>query len=129
MYKKILILFLFLFGAFFIQNSTVEASEISYGVEYRLDDSDDCGGIFDKEVIDFLQQIFNVMKYAAPILCLVLSVFDFVKAVANQKDDALQKAFKTTGKRIIFAIILFFIPDLINFLFNLLGWYGTCGIG
>ncbi len=129
MYKKIFIILFLVFGMFFIQNIEVKALDTSYGIEYRLDNNDDCGGLFDKEVIDFLQQIFNVMKYAAPILCLVLSIFDFVKAVASQKDDALQKAAKTTGKRIVFAIILFFIPDLINFLFNLLGWYGTCGIG
>ena len=129
MYKKIFIILFLVFGMFFIQNIEVKALDTSYGIEYRLDNNDDCGGLFDKEVINFLQQIFNVMKYAAPILCFVLSVFDFVKAVASQKDDALQKAARTTGKRIIFAIVLFFIPDLIHFLFDLLGWYGTCGIG
>jgi hypothetical protein len=67
--------------------------------------------------------------YAGPILCLVLSISDFVKAAASQDKDALTKAGKTTGKRIMFAMILFFIPVLVDFLFPLLGWYGTCGIG
>ena len=61
-------------------------------------------------------------------MCLALSMMDFVKAVASQDKDALAKATKTTGKRIIYAMVLFFIPDLINFLFELLGWVGTCGI-
>jgi hypothetical protein len=68
------------------------------------------------------------MKYAGPILCLVLSISDFVKATASQDKDALSKATKTTGKRIVYALILFFIPTLINFIFPLLGWYDTCGI-
>ena len=85
--------------------------------------------IIDAEVWEFLQQVFNVIKYAGPILCLVLSVADFIKATASQDKDALVNAGKTTGKRVMYAIILFFIPTLIDFLFPLLGWVGTCGIG
>ena len=69
------------------------------------------------------------MQYAGPILCLVLSVSDFIKAAASQDKDALSKATKTTGKRIALAMVLFFIPLLIDYLFPLLGWYGTCEIG
>ena len=129
MYRKLLLVILVLIGGFFLVTSEVKALDYSsYEVTYSLAGSDDCDGIFDKEVIDFLQQIFNVFKYAAPILCLAMSVADFIKATASQDKDALMKAAKMTGKRIVYAIILFLIPDLINFLFNLLGWYGTCGI-
>lgn len=83
----------------------------------------------DGTVAQFLEQILTIMQYAGPVLCLVLSVADFVKAAASQDKDALTKAAKTTGKRIALAMILFFIPVLIDFLFPLLGWYGTCGIG
>lgn len=130
MLRKLLLIILMLMGSFFLISNDVKALELSsYEVTYSLDDDEeDCGGVFDKEVIDFLQQIFNVFKYAAPILCLALSIGDFVKATASQDKDALKKAAQMTGKRIVYAIILFFIPTLINFLFNLLGWYGTCGI-
>jgi len=40
----------------------------------------------------------------------------------------LKKAAQTSLKRLGLALILFFIPTLINFLFPLLGWNGTCGI-
>ncbi len=129
MYRKLLLVILVLIGGLFLATTEVKAMDTSFGVTYSLaEGTDDCDGIFDKEVIDFLQQIFNVFKYAAPLLCLALSIVDFIKATASQDKDALVKAAKMTGKRIIYAIILFFIPDLINFLFNLLGWYGTCGI-
>lgn len=131
--KKFLLIIFFIFGSFFVlNNNTVEA--YSNGVIYSLDEEvRDCEGMFgnpDKEgtVANFLQDIFNVFKYAAPLLCLVLSIADFVKAASSQDKDALMKAMKTTGKRIILAMILFFLPGLINFLFELLGWYGTCGI-
>lgn len=129
MHRKLLLIVLLLIGGFFLVSKEVKALEVpSYEVTYSLADTDDCDGVFDKEVIDFLQQIFNVFKFAAPILCLALSIVDFVKATASQDKDALKKAAQMTGKRIIYAIILFFIPTLINFLFDLLGWYGTCGI-
>lgn len=128
MYRKLLLIILTLFGGFLLVTKEVKALDFSYEVNYSLADSDDCDGVFDKEVIEFLQQMFNVFKYAAPLLCLALSIVDFIKATASQDKDALKKAAQMTGKRIIYAIILFFVPMLINFLFDLLGWYGTCGI-
>lgn len=77
----------------------------------------------------YLQQIFNVFKFLAPTLVLALTIFEFVKATVSDDKDALMKSVKRTGKRLIFALLLFFLPNLINFLFELLGWYGTCGIG
>jgi len=89
----------------------------------------DCGGIFDDEVINFLQDVFNVVKFLAPILTLVFTSMDFIKAAASQDKEALQKAAKIALKRVVLAMCLYFIPVLINTLFDLLGWYGTCGIG
>ncbi|MDE5888420.1 MAG: hypothetical protein K2H20_00195, partial [Bacilli bacterium] len=102
-------------------------------VVYSLSEQQDCNSLLgdpkrDGTFANFLQQIFTIMGYVAPLLCLVLSVFDFVKATASQDKDALMKATKRTAKRIVLAIVLFFLPTLINFLFPLLGWYGTCGI-
>lgn len=134
--KKIIIIVLFLLFSFSSMDD-VSALSVSNGgnvsvlsnVTYKLEKIDEkCSDVFDAEILGFLQQIFDIFKFIAPLLCLALSMMDFVKAVASQDKDALAKATKTTGKRIIYAIVLFFIPDLINFLFELLGWVGTCGI-
>lgn len=134
MLKKIFLVCLVFSCTFFISNPMpVEA--YSNNIIYKLDESSDgCNAIFgdpnnSNSVAYFLQQVLTVMQYAGPILCLVLSISDFVKAAASQDKDALTKAAKTTGKRIVLAMVLFFIPVLVNFLFPLLGWYGTCGIG
>lgn len=132
MYKKILFILLVVLGMYFlIGTERVEA--YSTDVVYSLSEQKDCNSLLgdpkkDGTFANFLQQIFKIMGYAAPLLCLVLSTFDFVKATASQDKDALMKAMKNTGKRIVLAIVLFFLPTLINFLFPLLGWYGTCGI-
>lgn len=130
MQKKVIIGFLILFGAFFLLNiNSVEA--YSPSSIYVLDDA--CNALLgDPEaegtVANFLQQIFTIIGYIAPLLCVVLSISDFVKATASQDKDALMKAMKTTAKRLVLALLLFFLPTLINFIFPLLGWYGTCGI-
>ncbi len=124
MQKKAIFMLIFMIGTFFLLN----VNEVNASV-LLLDVAAECKDVIDQEVYEFLQQIFNVIKYAGPILCLVFSVIDFVKAAASQDKDALTKAGKTTGKRVVYALILFFIPTLINFAFELLGWVGTCGIG
>ena len=126
MKKSVIFMFLFFVGTFFVLNLTTVNAASMFSL---LDVASECTEVIDAEVYEFLQQIFDVIKYAGPLLCLVFSVIDFVKAAASQDKDALTKAGKTTGKRVVYALILFFIPTLINFLFPLLGWVGTCGIG
>lgn len=126
----LLVLFLFLF----MTVKTVEAKEVFSAGEVRYElagsgNNEDCKKIDSKgKFLAFLQDLFNIMKYAGPILCLVLSTMDFIKAAASQDKEALKKAAQTSLKRLGLALILFFIPTLINFLFPLLGWNGTCGI-
>lgn len=135
MHKKLFIIMFILICFVACANiNKVEAYSLTGEINYRLDEEDDaCEGILgdpkDKDSFAYmLQQIFTILQYVAPILCLVLSTVDFLKAAASQDKEGLMKAFKSTGKRVIFTMLIFFLPMLINFLFHLLGWYGTCGI-
>ncbi len=101
-------------------------TEPVYAAPYVM--AKECKDIFDPEVLKFLQQIYNVFKYLAPVLVLVFSTMDFVKAAASQDKEALKKAAKTALKRALLAILLFVVPTLLNYFFNLLGFSGTCGI-
>lgn len=133
MYKRLLVLLVLLFGIFTYTAEVYAYSTDNGVVTYELAKKPDCKYVFgdpkDKDsVAYFLQQIFDVFKYAAPILCLVFVTVDFLKAAASHDEKALMKAFQNAGKRIVMAIILFFIPDLLNWLFPLVGLTGTCGI-
>ena len=78
----------------------------------------------------YLQFIFNLMKYIAIILLFVLTIVEFGKATVSSNQDAMKKAIQNTVKRFIIAVIIFFLPILIEFLLELLGVYSasTCGI-
>lgn len=102
-----------------------------YAEEYEVvQDCDDVlGSINDKtSAAYFLQQLYNVLKFGTPLVCIVLSIMEFLKAVTSQDKDALIKATKRTGIRVVLCLVLFVIPVLINFLFPLFGWNGTCDI-
>lgn len=78
----------------------------------------------------YLQFVFNLMKYAAIVILFIMTVVEFVKAVPSNNQDAIKKALNNTIKRLMIAIIIFFLPLLIEFLLTVLGVYspGTCGI-
>jgi len=76
----------------------------------------------------YLQFVFNLMKYAAILMLLGLTIAEFMKAITSSNQDAIQKALKATIKRAIIAVVIFFLPMLIEFVLSLFGLYGTCGI-
>lgn len=71
------------------------------------------------DVITDLQNVFNFLKIIVPLLIIGLSTYDFIKAVTAKDDKGLKKAFQTLLKRIACAIVLFFLPVLINLLLEL----------
>ena len=77
----------------------------------------------------WIDMALNVMKYIGIVMLLAYSIIDFVKAITEQDNGSIQKAAKRTGKRIIYVVLLFFVPIIVNYLMNFLGLYGTCGYG
>ena len=132
--RKIITLFIIFSLMFFIALSKVNAKSLINYNDYIVLDSD-CGGLLTDEegninsFGEFLQDVFNFIKYLGPTLVVVLTIVEFAKAAAANDKDALIKAGKKTGTRIALALLLFFLPVLIDFVFeHILHWYGTCGI-
>ena len=70
-------------------------------------------------VLTDLQNVFNFVKIVVPLLIIGLSTYDFIKAVTSKDDKGLKKAFQILLKRLVYAIILFFLPVLINLILEL----------
>lgn len=74
-----------------------------------------------------LNSVFNIIKIVAPILVIVFSIYDFIKAVAGKVEGEMKKAFTKLLKRILFAIIIFFLPTLLDYFLGLVNeGYTTC---
>lgn len=78
----------------------------------------------------FLQDSFTLIKIVTPILVLILTTIDYLKAISSSNADILKKTNQRTMKRIIIGLVIFFLPYLLELLFYLFGLYdiSDCGI-
>lgn len=84
------------------------------------------------DVTKDLYGVLMILKIVAPLLCIGLSVFDAIKAVAKGDPSTDLKAVaKKFLKRMMYALILFFIPVLVDLVFQMTdvwGANGTCDL-
>ena len=68
------------------------------------------------QLIYFLKIIIRIMIILLPIIIIVKSSIDTYKAVvSNKPEDEIKENFKKIAKRIIAAIIIFFIPTIVSY--------------
>ena len=105
----------------FIVNMNVSYAETDDGVKL-------CQGILGEDLTALLKDALRLMQIAGPILVIIMTIIDLIKAVASGGKDDLPKLGAKTVKRLIYAVILFVIPSLLDWVFKLFGIYGVCGI-
>lgn len=76
----------------------------------------------------YLQIILNVIKYAGIVLCIVLTVVDFFKALLGDDKELYKPLTKKMFARFFYAVALFFLPTIVKALLTLIDVYGTCNI-
>ncbi len=74
----------------------------------------------------YLAKLLEVIKIAGPVLVIVMTIVDLVKIIALGKPDELNKLVVKSIKRIIYAVLLFIIPSLLDWVFKLFSVYGVC---
>ena len=77
-----------------------------------------------------LQKILDYLRILGPIIILVMSGIDFIKAILASDEETLQKSYKKLITRLILAIVLFFVPMLVELLLEIFGIMGDpiCGL-
>lgn len=78
-----------------------------------------CGELIPEEIRNIINNIMDIIKIAIPILLLGLIIFDFATAIFSESEEKMNKAKGKVIKRIIVAIVIFFVPTLVNLLFDL----------
>ena len=117
--KLKLIIFSFLI---FIANMNFSYAKTDDGVKI-------CKGILGEDLTALLKDALRLMQIAGPILVIIMTIIDLIKATATGGKDDLSKVGKKTVKRLIYAVLLFLIPTILNWVFSIFGIYGVCGIG
>lgn len=84
-----------------------------------------CGALLDGDFGALLRQAMNFIRYLFPVVLILLTILDFVKVIASQDQDQVKKAVTRFGKRLIIVIVVFFVPTVLMYLFEILGT-STC---
>lgn len=69
----------------------------------------------------FSRNIINIIKFAIPIILCILGMFDFSKSVMANDEKAMNEGPKKFIKRVIAAVLVFFVVSIVQFIFNVLG--------
>ena len=95
-------------------------SDISY-------DTGECG--FSGRLLAWINNILKWIKYILPVIVIIFSIVDFIKAIAADKDDEMKKAQKHFIIRLVAAALAFIIPFIIEFILDKMGFTAnSCGI-
>ena len=82
-----------------------------------FEDTNECG--LGQDLIGWLLRILKIVRYIVPIIVIVLSTIDYIGAISSAEDDAMKKAGAKFSKRIFIMILIFLIPSLLQFIFNI----------
>lgn len=70
-------------------------------------------------ILRIVVKLVKVVQLLIPILLIVLVSLDIFKTIAGQVDDKAKKEMSDKiVKRIIYAVIIFLIPVIVNFVFK-----------
>lgn len=138
--KRIILLLLFTFSILFFGLSIVNAKDNysfanSSEFQYFADSSStQCKALLGDpsksgSVAYYLQFILDIIKYAGIVLCIFLTTVDFAKALLGDDRDMHKSLAKKAFARLIYAVMLFFLPIIVKAFLMLIDVYGTCGIG
>lgn len=76
-----------------------------------------CGEI--SNILRVVGYFLLIFKIVIPLILLVLGMIDLGKAVVQSDDKAVSKAVKSLAMRIVAAVCIFFIPDIIGLVLKL----------
>lgn len=78
-----------------------------------------CGAItIDAIVPNTISLFVTILKIAIPIILIILGMLDMAKAVMANEEKEMKEAQKKLIKRLIYAVVIFFIVALVQFLFK-----------
>lgn len=72
-------------------------------------------------LVDWIMKFVNWMRYIVPVLLILLSILDYIKAIAADSEDEVKKVTSKFVKRLIVAVLIFLVPLLLEFLLGIFG--------
>ena len=83
-----------------------------------LDTSSVCGAI-DNNLAELIHTIITLLKFGIPLLLIIFGMIDFAKGVIASKEDEIKAGQHTFIKRIISAVLVFFVATIVQLVIGL----------
>lgn len=80
-----------------------------------------CNSVLGSEMSKIVNNIFKFVQYLGPILVAIFTTIDFLNASLKGDQGEVKKASGKFVKRVVAAILLFFIPLICDLVFGLVG--------
>jgi len=81
-----------------------------------------CGNVtgIPQKIPEITSYIFTIIQVVVPVILVILGSIDLLKGVSAQKEDEIKKGQQILIKRIITAVIIFFIVVAVKLLVSLI---------
>lgn len=70
-------------------------------------------------LLNWIYRMIKFVRYAVPALLIILSILDFIKAIASESDDEIKKVSSRFTKRLIAAALIFIAPFILDFILKM----------
>lgn len=77
-----------------------------------------CGSLGNK-VVNWIFRIVRIVRYAVPVLLILLSILDYIKALAADNEDEMKKVTSRFVHRLIAAALIFIVPFILDFILRI----------
>ncbi len=85
----------------------------------KLPDSTQCGFNIPGKLAYVVSLIITVIQYGVPLLLIIFGMLDLGKSVIASKEDEIKKGYQTFIKRLIAAIVVFFVIAVVKLIVGL----------
>ena len=86
-----------------------------------------CGSLGNK-IVNWIFRIIRIIRYGLPAIVIILSILDYIKALASEDEGEMKKVNKRFMIRILVVALLFIVPFILDFIlkiFNIPGLTAT----
>lgn len=79
----------------------------------------DCETLLGEDLKNEIKSYLNIIKIAVPIILIGFGIIDFSKAIFSSEESKMKEAQKKFIKRVVIAILFFFVPTLVELLLSI----------
>lgn len=69
--------------------------------------------------LKIIRLVISIIQWSVPLLLIVLGTIDMFKAVVKADENATKEAQNTFIKRLLYGVVIFLVPFLVNLILNL----------